>query len=449
MGLRAAGHGLRGLGTGALVTLATALALPGPSAGVEPPRASGTVEAEWAVGFRNTRAQKLELVVQPELDWSPSPTARLHATGRVRLDAYDRLEPGHPHPVEVSSLSRRGFAGDAADFELRELFVEAEWGRTWLTFGKQQIVWGQADGLKVLDVVNPQDFREFILDDFDDSRIPLWTLRAEVPIGEAQLELLWIPDPSFHELPEPGATYALTAPRFQPPSVPGLVTRVEPTRRPRRLLADGDVGARLQLFVSGFDLSLNYLFHYDDRPVLEAERRGDGLVRFTPRHHRTHLLGGTASSAFGDLTVRAELGWSSDRRLSVDDPGDRDLVGRTGELGYVLGLDWFGFRDSLVSFQVFQSLLLRDRPGWLRDRLDTNLTLLARHELMNERLRAEAIWIHNLNDGDGLVRPKLTYEWRTGLSVWVGADIFYGRGDGVFGEFDGRDRATLGFEWGF
>ncbi|MCP5065682.1 MAG: hypothetical protein GY946_03875 [bacterium] len=426
--------------------------LAGPSAAMEPPELSILVDSEWALGMRGPHSQKLEVVAQPELHWALGADTRLTAIGRLRADAFDRILPGHPRATEVSSFSRVGSAGDHVDFELRELFIETQWGRTWLTLGKQQIVWGQADGLKVLDVVNPQDFREFILDEFDDSRIPLWTVNAEVPIGAANVQLLWLPDPSYHDLPEPDATFAFTAPRFLPPQLPGHLPSLEQTNRPRRLLADSDAGIRIAAFVGGFDLSVNYLYHRADRPVFEG-RRGSGpfgpTVTFTPRYRRTHLLGGTFSNAFGDLTLRGEVGWTSDRRLSVEDPSDTDLVGQTGELAYVLGLDWFGFRDTLLSFQVFQSWLLRDETGWLRDRLESNLTFLVRREFWNERLRLEGIWLHNLNDGDGLLRPKLSFELRDDLTLWAGLDIFYGRSRGVFGEFDGRDRAVLGMKWGW
>lgn len=418
----------------------------------ERPEFSLRVDSEWALGVRGPHSQKLEIVAKPKLRWKLGADTQLTAIGRVRADAFDRIEPGHPRSPETSSLSRRGSAGDHVDFELREFFFETQWGRTWLTLGKQQIVWGQADGLKVLDVVNPQSFREFILDDFDDSRIPLWAINAEVPVGEATVQLLWLPDPSYHELPEPGAIFAFSAPRFLPPRVPGLIPSLEPTHRPRRLLADSDAGAKLSAFVGGFDLSLNYLYHIDDRPIFEGRRGNSALgptVTFTPRYRRTHLLGGTFSNAYGDLTVRGEVGWTSDRRLSVEDPTDDDLVGKTGELTYVLGLDWFGFRETLLSVQVFQSWLMRDLSGLLRDRLDTNFTFLVLRELWNERLRIEGIWIHNLNDGDGLLRPKLSFELRDDLTLWVGLDIFYGRSQGVFGQFDGRDRVVMGMRWGW
>ena len=43
---------------------------------------------------------------------------------------------------------------------LREAYVDTEVGDWDLRLGKQQVVWGTADGIKLLDIVNPTDFRE-------------------------------------------------------------------------------------------------------------------------------------------------------------------------------------------------------------------------------------------------------------------------------------------------
>ena len=82
----------------------------------------------------------------------------------------DKLEPGTPTNDFRGRAARRAFIGSIADVELREFYVDVDIHDHVLRVGKQQIVWGEADGLKVLDVVNPQSFREFILADFEDSR---------------------------------------------------------------------------------------------------------------------------------------------------------------------------------------------------------------------------------------------------------------------------------------
>ena len=62
---------------------------------------------------------------------------------------------------------------------LRELYVDtnaADWD---LRLGKQQVVWGTADGIKLLDMINPTDWREFNQNAPADARIPIWMVNAE------------------------------------------------------------------------------------------------------------------------------------------------------------------------------------------------------------------------------------------------------------------------------
>ena len=436
-----------------LLGLGLLLALPrSAGAAALEPRLSAVLEMQYAVGTRRGRGQKLEAVLEPRLEMEAAAGWNLHALARLRADAYDRLEPGEPTPASVSKISRWWFAGRHMTYELRELTLQGRIGPAYLTLGKQQIVWGEADGLKVLDRVDPMDFREFILDDFEKSRIPLWAVNLEIPMGPAELQLLWQPDPSFDELPERDSVFAFSAPRLLPPRLPGHLPVLEKLRRPRRIGRDGSSGARLSAHLLGWDLSANYLYQYDGRPIFFAARGVSAqgpVVVYTPEYRRTHVVGGTASNSFGDFTLRTELLWQSARYLSTEDPGDTDLVVRTPELASVVGLDWFGIEDTLVSLQVFQSLLLHDRPELLRHQLETVLTLLAQHRMWNERLVLEAIWLHDPRQGDGLVLPKVSYELRDGLNAWFGFDVFYGSRKGLFGQFDGRDRFVVGMQWGF
>jgi hypothetical protein len=427
----------------------TAIAEPGPS-GARPLGAQ--VGIEWAVGTRDGESQKLELRIEPELDLALPGNFRLKGIGRLRADAFDELEPGPPDQPEVAPYTRRLGFGDRIDAELRELFVQGRVGPAWLRIGKQQIVWGQADGLKLLDVVNPQNFDEFILPVFEDSRIPLWTLDVEVPIDDAQLQLFWIPDPTTHDIPPLDGVFAFTAPRLVgewPP--PGVALRIEDVDRPDDPLRDSDVGARLSGFWKGWDLTANALWHYDD--ILIPFRTidlssGAPQVRVAPGFRRTPVLGGSASNAFGNLTVRGEMAAHLDRWFPTDDVADRDGVVRTTDVGWVLGLDWYGFPDTLLSAQLFQSFLTDHRPGVIRDRLDNSVTVLARRTFRHETLTLETIWIQSINDGDGLVRPRVEYAVRDDLQVWMGFDVFYGTRDGIYGEFDENDRFVIGFEWG-
>ncbi len=67
---------------------------------------------------------------------------------------------------------------------LRELYVDTEAAGWDLRLGKQQVVWGTADGIKLLDIINPTDYREVVQNTIEDSRIPVWMINAERYVGD-------------------------------------------------------------------------------------------------------------------------------------------------------------------------------------------------------------------------------------------------------------------------
>ena len=62
---------------------------------------------------------------------------------------------------------------------LRELYVDTTAGDWDVRVGKQQVVWGTADGIKLLDMINPTDWREMNQNAPADARIPVWMINAE------------------------------------------------------------------------------------------------------------------------------------------------------------------------------------------------------------------------------------------------------------------------------
>lgn len=409
---------------------------------------SGMFKSEIAVSTETGDAQKAEFVLTPEVGVDLTQSTRLTVIGRLRSDIVDELEPSQPDQFNRSSWSKRHFINDHVDLELREAYVDTEIGSSFLRLGKQQVVWGQADGLKVLDVLNPQSFREFILDDFEDSRIPLWMVNAEFPIGKTMLQLLWIPDTTYDDIPEPGATFAFTSPLIVPEIPPGIPVAMEPLDRPDDFIQDSDLAAKLSVFVGGWDLSINYAYHYFDRPVIRRQITASG-VTVHQNYERTHLVGGTLSNVFGDFTFRGEVGFSSDRYFLTNNVADADGIANSGELSYVVGLDYQGWRNWFVSTQLFQSIVTDHTRGLIRDDVDTTLTLLLRRDFLNDALQVETLVIQSLNQNDGVLQASMTYELRSNTRLHVGADFFYGKPEGLFGQFDKNDRISVGIEVGF
>ncbi|NQZ54174.1 MAG: hypothetical protein HRT93_07985 [Piscirickettsiaceae bacterium] len=413
---------------------------------------SGIASTEWSSNIDGGRNDALMISVLPEWIVRFDNGWKLNSILRLRGDFHDELYPSAIRRDGVSDASKSALLSDHIELELREFFIEGEFRDSYLTIGKQQIVWGKSDGLKVLDIVNPQSFNQFILDDYDDSRIPLWALNIEQTWGDWDLQFIWIPDKTYHALPKQEAPFAFRSPEIVPSAPPGIDVQLNDADRPDRFFTDSDAGIRASTFIGGWDLSFNYLYQYNNLSVLYQDitvSPSGPTVNINPEYERTHVIGGSFSNAFGDVVIRGEVGYFTDHyfisRNSVETKGIMD----SPELSYVLGVDWTGIEDVFISGQLFQSWITDYDSSIVRDEVDTTLTFLYRQDFMYETLKVEMLVISNLNNGDGLVRPKISYEWSSELEAWIGFDIFYGKKEGLYGQFANNDRLILGAEISF
>lgn len=410
---------------------------------------SSIIKSQWATNIDGGDTDALMISALPEVNVHFGNDWQLTGKLRVRGDLFDETYPGAIRRDGFSDVSKPALMSDHFEVELREFYFEGELADTFVTLGKQQVVWGKSDGLKVLDIVNPQSFNEFILDDFESSRIPLWTINVEQTIGEWDVQFLWIPDKTYHALPKQDAPFAFTSSELVPVAPPGVAVNINDADRPDRFFKDSDAGLRLASFIGGWDISVNYLYQFNNLPTLYQDISAGPTVNINPEYERTHVIGGTFSNAFGDFVVRGELGYFSDRYYVTDQTLLERGIAETPELNYVLGLDWTGIDDVFISAQLFQSWLTDYQSNINRDELDTTLTFLYRQDFLYETVEAEVLIISNLNHGDGLVRSKITYEWNSELTTWLGVDIFYGSDNGLYGQFSNNDRFVVGAELAF
>ena len=143
-----------------------------------------------------------------------------------------------------------------------------------LRIGQQQIVWGKTDGIRMLDIINPLDMREFILDDFLDSRIGLWAARlnyyAYLGDSEHEFEFLVIPDARAVKFAPSASRWGIALP--QAPA--GLNTVMLAEEKPNGSLKNTELGLAWRANLDGWDLSLNYFYGWNDMPNLFRQLTG-------------------------------------------------------------------------------------------------------------------------------------------------------------------------------
>ena len=400
------------------------------------------VDLSLGLGGRDAAAMQAQLEVEPRWDFSHGDRSSAVASFRLRVDARDELEPGEPPFANYARASAPITLGDLGTLELRDLYWEQRLDRGLLRLGKQQIVWGRLDGIKILDVVNPQTFREFILDDLDASRIGLWSAYLDLSLGDWRAEFTWLPDLTSHDIPEPGAWFELTAPRFRFGAPSEQASPPTTTADDDDILADSAAGLRLSRSLGGVDVSALAYTGRDHEP-LGRLRSADGALSVERYHRRREVLGVSAAGARGSLAWRAELSHQPGRHFNLRDATglastalDQTTVGLGADL--TLPLDLFA-NVQFVWDRVHDAPATLVRPD--EDRL---LTLFLRRGFAYETIRTELRWYHSLTDHDDTVVARARLEVNDSTSAYVSAEWFHGDGNGLFGQFARQERIVLG-----
>jgi len=353
-------------------------------------------------------------------------SGRLGARSRYKLSA--RADVDGAYWLEDDYYHRRVRRDQRTDFMIREAYVDFGAGDWEFRLGRQHVVWGEMVGLFFADVVSARDLREFFLPEFEALRTPQWAVRAEHFGSDTYFELLWIPAPSFDDIGEPGAD-------FYPFALPAG-TRVK-DRKPASRLSNTNWGLRVSRLIAGWDLSA---FHYQSRDVSPTLYRVDGALEL--RHDRIRQTGLTLSKDLGSFVLKGEAVHTHGRRFLTADPAARYGLHASDTLDYVIGVD-IPLRDVWrINLQYYARVFYDHDRQMGSDRSEAGMTFLVSRKFA-DRLEAELLYVSSLNRHDYMLRPKLSYqitpEWRGVL----GADLFGGPQDAIFGRYHDRDRVYV------
>ena len=251
------------------------------------------------------------------------------------------------------------FQNQSPALEFPEAWLEARSARVEVRAGLQRLAWGKLDGLPPTDVLNPRDYHDPLVADFEDRKIGTPALSATwypgvVPIPglhDVKLSLVWLPFavPSrlalarerwFSHSIEPPTHLRLSkrvldrfglCPTFcQSPQAIAPIAIETANNTPPRQLDEGGVALRLAGTWRETDWDLYHYTGPETAPVvalqpelyLPAGMRPPGasprlsigaVSRLVQERRRIHMTGADLATTVGGFTLRAELAWFVDR----------------------------------------------------------------------------------------------------------------------------------------
>ncbi|MBU3933480.1 MAG: hypothetical protein KKH11_02290 [Candidatus Omnitrophica bacterium] len=361
---------------------------------------------------------------------------------------------------------------------LRDCYLDYTSDKLDIRLGKQQVVWGQADGLPFMDRVMPFDLTNYWLPDFADIRIPLWMVKAEYsPWLNSTLQFLLIPDfeasrSAPHETPfsfranNDWETFKIVN-QGMGGSAETLIYS------PAKKLKNSRVGLRWRSIIETLklDYSLNWLYGYSTSAYTYTESFtrlipntsfGDWIV--SRKHKLTHLVGFTFNKSFvnpgpfNGWTLRGEFIYVHNQPTYYGTDGSRVKTELSDNYAYVLGFDKSFFTNWQFSTQFYQ-FITNDRT-WdtyqvlnaytygVMDKVENGLTCKISTDFMHERLKPEILIIY-ADDNDGRISLKAKYELRDNFWLGCGYHHFWGPARGSNGQFRNNDHTFFDVTYTF
>ena len=338
------------------------------------------------------------------------------------------------------------YSNEEMEIGLREIYMDIYFDSVDLRIGKQQIIWGKADGVFITDIVSPKDLSEFLLRDFDEIRMGITSLKADYYIGDNTFEFVWVP--VFTPTKMPGKN-SIWYPKMHFPVTP--VFDYSQGKVDSRL-DNSEVFAKFSALTSAVDFEIMGGYMWDDDPTMHITRTIDpdthrpGLT-VTPRHHRLGLAGGSFSTTLGGFVLRGEGAYYNGKYFNSEDTTLTDGTVKKDYLHYLIGIDYTLWNIHLSS-QFVQQAILGYEELMMNDEYENTITFLASRDFLRETLRLELFSYIGLNNSDALIRPKVIYDLADGFELLLGANIFVGD-EGRFGQYNDNDMIYTKVKYSF
>jgi hypothetical protein len=342
--------------------------------------------------------------------------------------------------------------------DVREAYVNAYLGPIDLRLGKQIVVWGRADALNPTSNITPVDFRIRSPIE-DDLRIGNVGARAFLRLSPFRLEGVWMPVYEPTELPTVGLPQFVSfgAPIFPAPT-----------------LGNGLGAGRLHLELPAFEMSVSYLYGYAPLPGLSLTNLTFDVTNPSVVVSRTaynqQVVGFDFSTAIGDImTIRGEAAYRRpfdwQQKSYAARPDAQYVLGADHNFGSVsviaqyMGRYVFNWQKENGPTRPLDPTVLQMDPTMVATTVhdmavaDINAKLAQTNQILfsqtaqiqhlatlrlewltaHDTLSLSALGLLNVTTREWLVTPRIGYKFTDAMTGYLGAQIFVGPTNTLFG----------------
>jgi len=313
-----------------------------------------------------------------------------------------------------------------------------------LKLGRQIVVWGKSDTIRVTDVINPLDNRLPGVTDIEDLRLSVSMAKFDyyikswdfsfMTIFENRIMLEAPPNSEFFPV---NSIFTTTQNKF-----------IE-LKSPSNSFDDLQYAIAANGTFSGWDLSFYAAHVLDQKWHFDHVQGSVPLSKITRIVNKIDMLGSAINIASGNWLFKSEIAY-------LNGVGYNTTADEKNRLDILVGFDYTGFRDSVVSIEVANRHIfdyeaqMKNQADYVdKDEMQTAIRIT--RSFINETVNTTALirmFGSGLEDG-GFARVWLEYEIADALNTNFGVVNYIG-GDKVFLEaIKNNDRVFADITYSF
>jgi len=333
-----------------------------------------------------------------------------------------------------------------SNFEFKDLTLRG-WREhfDWIV-GKQIVSWGKSDGLRILDIINPIYFDDFLKFDFEEMKKSLWLTNFRLSWQDSYLQLLLIPEHRSNQSletvnPLVGVQQNLSARGINVSDI-----SKEEYDLGEKISVGIEFGTTLD---NDFDFTFNILKTYEQDALIQVGsmmiQNQQPTLTLRETFPKKMMIGGSFSTQFLDWVLRGELAYFPNRYFNALTEGNLSIE-RYNNLVYLVGAD-YSYNDWFFSVQYVED---RASTALLARTKSENITTVSlSKQFWNETLKIGFKGFMSTNNHSGIIQPYLNYSLSDRMSMRFLITNYFGSDGDIFSSLSRDDFIRLAFKFEF
>ena len=312
-----------------------------------------------------------------------------------------------------------------------------------LKVGRQISAWGKADGIRIADILCPQNLSSLDTANYSESRLGIDAVKATFSGTYFSVDVYWIPFFRPSALPLESWNPIRKA-LFSGPA--GAEVEIRDISKPELNIANSSYAARVSFWFPAIDFSLYGYYGFDDLPNLSyaLTTTPPTKITVTGKYYRYGMAGFDLAVPLGAFVIRAESAFFPERAVQL---GQTSLGGfeRKNELRALAGIDW-NKNGWMLTAQYYGDVIFAYVDSLARDAYEHGATANFSKTLFSDTLTLSCAALVRWNDLDGFAGLKVKYNLTDEISLLLAFDGYFPgpKSEGTYGKY--KDLSCVRFE---